>query len=169
MSRLTYRLVHLTIGIILMAVFMICVSHPRPAHAQTAGQYVDQATGNTRASQGVTVNLGATWTYSPPTGGYLNSTTAVPIAAARGGLVSNLITGGECYAEAVTTPTELVLLDGASIVWRMKVPVGGWPNPQDFNFFPYIKGTANTALSMQGLTATGTGAIYCNWRGGTTQ
>jgi hypothetical protein len=107
------------------------------------------------------------WTYAPPTGGLLNTTTAVTITPAKGTYNANYLSGGECYVEPLTNATELVIRDGAggTVLWRMKIPTGGWPNPVDINILPAIRATPNNLLEMATLTASGTGAVYCNWRG----
>ena len=104
------------------------------------------------------------WTYTPPTGGLLNTTTAVTVLGAQGAGVRAYVTGGECMAEALGAATELVLLDGATPIFRMKIGTNGW-NPVNFAFTTPLRGTANTALTMQTLTASVTGAVYCNWEG----
>lgn len=167
------KLRHFLWAVFLVLAAAFCISlatAPASALAQTAtGSYVETPTGNTKAAVGVSPVLGTVWSYSPPTGGYLNSTTAVAIKGAAGAGISNYITGGECWSEPLTNATEITILDGGTVVWRMKVPTAGWTVAVDINFVPYIKGTANTALLFQGLTASGAGAIYCDWRGGTSQ
>jgi len=109
------------------------------------------------------------WRYAPPTGGYLNSTTGVTVRAAAGAAVSNYIWGGECFAETLTTATEIELRDGAAgaAMFRTKITTAGAPGHIDFTFSPPLKGTANTLVEFAGVTASGTGAIYCNWQGST--
>ena len=125
----------------------------------------DRVRGDTNA---VSVQFGLSsklWTYTPPTGGLLNTTTAVTVMAAQGAGIRTYITGGECMAEPLGAATELVLLDGATVIERLKITTAGWPTPVSFQFISPLRGTANTALTMQTLTASVTGAVYCNWKG----
>lgn len=109
------------------------------------------------------------WRYVPPVGGYLNITTGVTVTTAKGAGVSNYVWGGECFSDALTTATEVELRDGAAgtAMWRMKVPTSGWTTGFDINFNPPLRGSANTLVEFAGTTASGAGAIYCNWRGTT--
>lgn len=129
----------------------------------------DMSRGDTNGQATIPALTSTYWRYAPPTGGYTNSTTGVTVKAAAGASVRNYIAGGECYADPLATATEIELRDGAAgtVMWKLKVPTTGWTNGFDINFTPPLRGTANTLVEFAGLTASATGAIYCNWRGWT--
>lgn len=128
------------------------------------GASFDRMRGDTNA---ISVQMGLStklWQYTPPVGGLLNTTTAVTVWPAQA-TERIYVTGAECNSEALGTATEIVLLDGATPLVRLKVPTAGWLTPFNMAFNSPLRGTVNTALTMQTVTATGTGAVYCNWEG----
>ncbi len=106
------------------------------------------------------------WKYAAGSGGIVNTTTAVQLAAAGGAGLSVYITSMQLQAEALTNATEVAIRDGAggTVVWRSKIGTSGLPLTQ-IGFEDPIKGTANTLLEFVTLTASGAGAVYINAQG----
>lgn len=109
------------------------------------------------------------WRYTPPTGGYLNSTAGVTVKAAAGAGVRNYIWSGECWSETLGAATEIEIRDGAAgaAMWRSKISTAGLTSGFTLNFNPPLQGTANTLVEFAGTTASVTGAIYCSFQGTT--
>lgn len=105
------------------------------------------------------------WGYSPPVGGITNSATAVVVKAAAGASVRNYVLSAQCSSTALGAATEIVILDGATPIWRGYIGTAGLPSVADINFNPPLKGTANTAVSVQTVTASVTGSVYCSFQG----
>lgn len=105
------------------------------------------------------------WAYTPPTGVITNSATAVVVRNAAGSGIRNYVLSMQCTATALGAATELVILDGATVVWRTQIGTAGLPNVADINFNPPLRGTANTSVSIQTLTASVTGSVHCNLQG----
>jgi hypothetical protein len=107
---------------------------------------------------------GSTWTYAAPAGG-LVSTTAVTIKSAAGAGIRNYITRIDCVNSHQTTSTELVINDGAAgtVLWRgwLQAAGGGYA----ISFDPPLRGTANTLLEIDEVTATGTAGVVFNCSG----
>ena len=106
------------------------------------------------------------WKYAAASGGIVNTTTGVTLAAAGGTGLSVYITSMQIRSETLTNATEIALRDGAggTVVWRSKLNSSGM-DLTNITFENPIKGTANTLLEFATLTATGTGAIYINAQG----
>ena len=106
------------------------------------------------------------WKYAAASGGIVNTTTGVNLAAAGGTGVSVYITSMQIQAEALTNATEIALRDGAggTVLWRAKIPTTGL-DLKHIVFENPIKTTANTLLEFATLTASGTGAVYVNAQG----
>lgn len=107
----------------------------------------------------------AFWSYAPPVGGITNSSTAVVVRNAAGAGVRNYVLSMQCTATALGAATELVVLDGATVVWRTQIGTAGTPSVADISFNPPLRGTANTAVSIQTVTASVTGSVHCNLQG----
>lgn len=105
------------------------------------------------------------WAYAPPVGGITNSSTAVVVRAAAGSGIRNYVLSMQCTATALGAATELVVLDGATVVWRTQIGTAGTPSVADISFNPPLRGTANTAVSIQTVTASVTGSVHCNLQG----
>ncbi len=109
-------------------------------------------------------NPNQSWSYAAPAGG-LTSTTAVTIKSAAGAGVRNYITHIDCVNSHQTTSTELVINDGAAgtVLWRgwLQAAGGGY----SINFDPPLRGTANTLLEIDEITATGTAGVVFNATG----
>lgn len=131
------------------------------------GSTWDRQAGNkywTSVTPGMPANF---WSFAAPVGGYVNSTAGVTLKAAAGTGVFNLVYSGQCTSDPLGTATEIEIRSGAAgtVLWRQKVPTGGWPTPVTFNFYPPLKTGSNLLVEFAGTTASGTGGIYCDWQG----
>ena len=101
------------------------------------------------------------WSYAAPAGGLVNQT-AVTIKAAAGGGIRNYITHIDVVNSHATISTELIINDGAAgtVLWRgwLQAAGGGY----SINFDPPLRGTANTLLEIDEITATGTTGVLFN-------
>lgn len=104
---------------------------------------------------------GQMWSYAAPAGG-LVSQVAVTIKAAAGAGIRNYITHIDVVNSHATISTELVINDGAAgtVLWRgwLQAAGGGY----SINFDPPLRGTANTLLEIDEVTATGTTGVLFN-------
>lgn len=109
----------------------------------------------------------ARWAYAPPSGGIVNTTTAVTFIAAAGAGVRNYCRSAEITAEALGSATEIAIRDGAggTVLWRSKIGTAGWPNGRTIRFDPPLRGSANTLMEIVTLTASVTGAVHANLQG----
>lgn len=105
------------------------------------------------------------WAYAPPVGGITNSATAVVVKAAAGAGVRNYVTSMQCWADALGAATELVVLDNVTVIWRGKLQTNGLVDGTEITFSPPLRGTANTTVSVQTVTASVTGSVYCSFQG----
>lgn len=99
----------------------------------------------------------ADWLFAAPAGGIVNNTAVVLKAAATG--LRQYMTGFDVFNAHTSVATEIVVLDGATVIWRTLLPPGGRLAP-DFNV--PLRSTAGAALSIQALTAA---QIYVNAAG----
>lgn len=106
-----------------------------------------------------------TWQYAAASTGIVNSTADVAIKAAAGAGVRNFLKSLDIMAEALATATELVVKDGATVIYRTKLTTAGLPGGRTVVFDPPLRGTANTALNVALITASATGAVYVNATG----
>lgn len=105
------------------------------------------------------------WSYAAPSGGITNSATAVAAKAAGGAGVRNYVQSAQISHDALGAATDFAILDGATVIWRGRLQTGATDaSGQTINFDPPLKGTANTAVNIQSVTAV-TGAILCNLQG----
>lgn len=124
-------------------------------------------------TNGTVIQVGVSstfWNYTSGTSPILsNTTTAVTIKAAAGASVRNYIDSIQLTTTAFTTGVPLAIRDGASgtILWAVDVPAAGFLNPVTINFFPPLKGTANTLLEIVTTTANTTGTVTANVQGHT--
>lgn len=107
------------------------------------------------------------WRYAAAAGGIINTTTAVTVKAAAGAGVRNYVSSMQCTSDALGAATELAIRDGAAgtVIWRGKINTAGWIDGTEITFSPALRGTANTLVEIVTLTASGTGAVYCNLQG----
>ena len=109
-------------------------------------------------------NPNNTWSYAAPAGG-LVTTTAVTIKAAAGANVRNYITDIQVVNSHATVSTELTINDGAAgtVLWRgwLQAAGGGY----SIHFNTPLRGTANTLLEIDEITATGTTGVLFDAQG----
>lgn len=110
---------------------------------------------------------GSRWSYAAAASGISNTTTAVTVAAAAGASVRNYVTSMQCDSGALGAATELAVRDGAggTVLWRGFVTTAGWTGGRQITFYSPLRGTANTLVEIVTLTASITGAVYCNLQG----
>lgn len=99
------------------------------------------------------------WSFASPAGGVVN-TSDVVLAAAAGAGLRRYCTGVQ-LANANATATEVVLKDGATVIWRGLVPANAAPFAVEFA--NPIKTTANAALNFACITTAA--AVYVNAQG----
>lgn len=105
------------------------------------------------------------WAYAPPVGGITNSATAVVVKAAAGAGVRNYVASMQCSADTLGAATELAVLDNVTVIWRGKLQTNGLIDGTEVVFSPPLRGTANTTVSVQTVTASVTGSVYCSFQG----
>lgn len=105
------------------------------------------------------------WKYAAASGGIVNTTTPVTLAAAAGAGVSAYITSMQIRAQALGNATEIVIIDGTDAVyWRSEIGTAGLPLTE-IVFEDPIKLLTNNSLKFATVTASGTGAVYVNAQG----
>lgn len=143
----------------------------------TTGQAVDVQASNrgslyvTNGVEGALINkpyavATSDWNYAAASGGISNTTTAVTIAPAAGGVLRNYVTAIQLSTTALGVSTELVIRDGAggTVLWRGTLSTTA-ANPSAFTLPSPIKGSANTLMEVVTLTASVTGSVYFNAQG----
>ena len=99
------------------------------------------------------------WSYASAAGGVVNTTDVVLAAAAGAGLRRYIVSMGLSNNSA--TATEVVLKDGATIIWRGHLPANA-PNLH-IDFGTPLRTTANAALNFACITTAA--AVYVNAQG----
>ena len=99
------------------------------------------------------------WSYASAAGGVINTTDVVLSAAAGAGLRRYIVSMGLSNNSA--TATEVVLKDGATIIWRGHLPANA-PNLH-IDFGTPLRTTANAALNFACITTAA--AVYVNAQG----
>ena len=99
------------------------------------------------------------WSYASAAGGVVNTTDVVLSAAAGAGLRRFIVSMGLSNNSA--TATEVVLKDGATIIWRGHLPANA-PNLH-IDFGTPLRTTANAALNFACITTAA--AVYVNAQG----
>lgn len=103
----------------------------------------------------------ADWQYAAASGGIVN-TTDVAIKAAAAAGVRNYVTSIDVRNAHASVATEVVIKDGATVIWRQLLPPA-MPAPVEITFPTPLKGTAATAMNVACIT---TGAqVYLNAQG----
>lgn len=103
------------------------------------------------------------WTYAAASGGITN-TTDVAIKAAAGASIRNYLTAISITNASAVVATEVVVKDGATVIWRGFVGAQTLLNSVvSVTFQTPLRGTANTALNVACIT-TGA-AVYVNAQG----
>jgi hypothetical protein len=101
------------------------------------------------------------WQYAGVTGGITGTTDVVLKAAAAAG-IRNYVTSIDFRNAHATVATEVVIKDGATVIWRQLLPAA-MAAPVEITFPTPLRGTAATAVNFACLT---TGAqVYVNAQG----
>lgn len=103
------------------------------------------------------------WQYAAAAGGITASTADVAIKAAGAASIRNYITSVSIASEPLVAATELVIKEGATVIWRTKIPTTGMVLTH-IEFPTPLKGAAATALNVATLTSN-VGAVYFNAQG----
>ncbi len=99
--------------------------------------------------------------YAAAAGGIINTTEVVPRAAAAAG-IWNYVTSIDIRNAHATVATEVVIKDGATVIWRQLLPAA-MAAPVEVTFPTPLRGTAATAMNVACIT---TGAqVYVNAQG----
>lgn len=117
---------------------------------------------------------GAGWAYAAPTGGINNSAVSVPIRTAANvakgfgttAALRNFITGLQISTDTLSANTEMIVLNGATPIWRSLLRAGAGANVPYAISFPNgaLFSSPGAVLSVQLLTAV-TGAVYLSAQG----
>jgi hypothetical protein len=100
------------------------------------------------------------WAFAAPAGGVVN-TADVVLAAAPGVNIRRYLTGMQLRNASGAVATEVVVKDGATVVWRGQLPINS--GFEDIEFPTPLKAAANVALNFACIT---TGAqVYVNAQG----
>jgi hypothetical protein len=103
----------------------------------------------------------ADWQYAAAAGGIINTTDVVLRAAAAAG-IRNYVTSIDVRNAHATVATEVVIKDGATVIWRQLLPAA-MASPVEITFPTPLRGTAATAMNVACIT---TGAqVYVNAQG----
>ena len=101
------------------------------------------------------------WQYGGAAGGITGTTDVVVKAAAAAG-IRNYVTSIDLRNAHASVATEVVIKDGATVIWRQMLPAA-MATPVDITFPTPLRGTAATALNFACIT---TGAqVYVNAQG----
>lgn len=123
------------------------------AFMTTAGQQVQKPYGTAEND----------WQYAAAAGGITASTADVVIKTAGAASIRNYITSITIASEPLVAATELVIKEGATVIWRTKIPTTGMALTH-IEFPTPLKGAAATALNVATLTSN-VGAVYFNAQG----
>jgi len=93
---------------------------------------------------------GARWHYASPSGG-LTDTSDIALSPAAGTGVRNYVTAIQ-YLNTSATPSELVIKDGSTVIWRGYAPAN-MNTPGTINFDVPLRGSPNAAISIAMLTS----------------
>ncbi len=103
----------------------------------------------------------ADWQTAAAAGGIINTTDVVLRAAAAAG-IRNYVTSIDVRNAHATVATEVVIKDGATVIWRQLLPAA-MAAPVEITFPTPLRGTAATAINVACIT---TGAqVYVNAQG----
>jgi hypothetical protein len=104
------------------------------------------------------------WVYPADAGG-ITTQTAINFKAAPAAGLRNYITGITIGADPLGAATELVVREGSTILFRIKIPVTGLITSNYIFPTPLRNPTAATVLTVATLSSPATGAIYFNAQG----
>ena len=103
----------------------------------------------------------ADWQYAAAAGGIINTADVALRAAAAAG-IRNYVTSIDIRNAHATVATEVVIKDGATVIWRQLLPAA-MAAPVEITFPTPLRGTAATAMNVACIT---TGAqVYVNAQG----
>lgn len=103
------------------------------------------------------------WNYASASGG-ITGTAVVALAAAAGAGLKNYLTGISIQNASATIATEVLILDGATVLWRGYLGIGSLLNSAvGITFSSPLKTSANVALNVQCVTTAS--QIYVNAQG----
>lgn len=107
------------------------------------------------------------WSYSSPSGGIVNTTTAVTIKSSSSGLRNYVTSIDFCTNGNLGAATELAIRDGSggSVLWRSYIPSTGLLAGRSISFPCPLKSTTGNLLEVVTITATVTGSVYFNASG----
>lgn len=107
------------------------------------------------------------WHYAAASGGIVNTTTAVTLAAAAGAGLRNYCAALDLSSTGLTTATEIAVRDGAAgtVLWRGYIGTAAMDH-RTIRFDPPLKGSVNTLMEFVTLTAGGAAKpVYVNAHG----
>ena len=107
------------------------------------------------------------WHYAAASGGIVNTTTAVTLAAAAGAGLRNYCAALDLSSTGLTTATEIAVRDGAAgtVLWRGYIGKAAMDH-RTIRFDPPLKGSVNTLMEFVTLTAGGAAKpVYVNAHG----
>lgn len=110
------------------------------------------------------------WRYTSGASPILsNTTTAVTIKTAAGGVLRNVVDACQFTTTAFGASVPLAIRDGAAgtIMFALTVPTAGFLQPVIIRFDPPLTGTANTLTEIVTTTANTTGTVTANCQGHT--
>lgn len=106
----------------------------------------------------------ASWSFASAASGIVSSTADVVLKTSAGAGVRNYLKTLTVTHDTLSAATEIVIKDGATIIWRGKLQTAATDFQTSITFDPPLKGTANTALNVALLTSV-TGGVYVNASG----
>lgn len=104
------------------------------------------------------------WSYAAASGGIINTTAVAAKAAGQSG--ERQYVKSAQFSNSGAAGTEVMILDGAAVLWRGWVPAT--TVLPAITFDPPLRGTAATAINVQ-LSSGTTVAVYANLQGVTAQ
>jgi hypothetical protein len=107
----------------------------------------------------------STWQSTAGASGMVNTTTPIQLAPAGAAGIRNYCTGITIASDSLGAATEIVILDGATVIWRSKIQITTVTPTTQFRFDPPLRGTAATAMNFNTLTMSVTGGVYVNAQG----
>lgn len=97
----------------------------------------------------MTTRYGSPWAYAGATGG-ITDTASHALAAAAGGAMRNYLCSLQ-FSNKSATASEIVVLDGATVIWRGYAPASQ-TLMNEATFDPPLQGSTNTAMNVAMIT-----------------
>lgn len=104
------------------------------------------------------------WFYAAAAAGIVSSTTDVVVKTAGGATVRNYVSSIQISHDLLSVVTEIVVKDGATVIWRGKLQVAASESASTIDFDTPLRGSLNTAVNVALLTSA-TGGVYVNVQG----